>query len=205
MRRPSVSLLAAAAFVLATAVSSRADDLDLGATLDGIKTAVAERHYGRALADLQVVLTEVSRLRADGLKTRLPAAPQGWTAEDAEAQDMSALAAMGGGTIVRRRYVKGEANVTLELMVGGGLWYAPLQAMLSNPMFAGAGMKQVTVKGRRGLLELDAADKRATLQLLLNVPNAVLKVEGQGVTRDDVEKTFGGAFDFDAAEKAAAD
>jgi hypothetical protein len=207
MRRPRLAFpLVAAALLAGLAVVSRADDIDVPATLDGIKTAIAEKRYGRAQTDLQVVLAEVARLRADVLKARLPAAPEGWTADDAEVQDAAALAALGAGTIVRRRYEKGDAHVTVELMVGAAMWATPLQTMLSNPAFLGGGMKQVTVKGRRGLLELRADDKRATLQLLLNnVLNGVLKIEGEGVTREDVEKTFGNAFDFDAAEKAAND
>ncbi|MBL9088129.1 MAG: hypothetical protein JNM10_13400 [Planctomycetia bacterium] len=188
------------------ATRSRADDLDLPATLDGIKTALAEKRYGRAQGDLQLVLAEVARLRTEVLKARLPAAPEGWKAEEAEGQDAAALAALGGGTVVRRPYTKGEARVTVELMVGASMWSAPLQTLLSNPAFLGAGLKPVTVKGRRGLLELRPDDKRATLQLLLNnVANGVLRIDGEGVTRDDVEKTFGNAFDFDAAEKAAAE
>ena len=38
-----------------------------------------------------------------------------------------------------------------------------------------------------------------------HVANGIVKLEGEGVTRDDVEKTFGNAFDFEAAEKAASD
>lgn len=210
MRRTRLAapLLAAALFagLVGPAVLSRADDVDLPGTLDGVKTAIAEKHYGRALTDLQVVLSEVARLRTDVLKLRLPAAPEGWTAGEAEGQDAAALAALGGGTVVRRRYEKGDARVTVELMVGASMWAAPLQTLLSNPAFVGAGMKVVTVKGHRGLLEVRPDDKRATLTLLLNnVANGVVKLEGDGVTREDVEKTFGNAFDFEGAEKAAAD
>lgn len=210
MRRPRLAavLVAAAALValVGPVVRSRADDVDLPGTLDGIKAAIAGKHYGRAQSDLQVVLAEVARLRTDALKERLPAAPEGWTAGEAEGQEAAALAVLGGGTVVRRRYEKGDARVTLELMVGSSMWAAPLQTLLTNPAFLPSGMKQVTVKGRRGLLEVRADEKRATLQLLLNnVLNGVLKIEGDGVTREDVEKTFGGAFDFEAAEKMAAD
>ena len=48
----------------------------------------------------------------------------------------------------------GDARVTVELMVGASMWAAPLQTLLSNPAFVGAGMKVVTVKGHRGLLDL---------------------------------------------------
>ncbi|MFO0933795.1 MAG: hypothetical protein U1E39_13980 [Planctomycetota bacterium] len=210
MRAPRLAapLLAAAVLVglVGPAVLTRADDVDLPSTLDGVKTAIAEKHYGRALTDLQVVMAEVARLRTDVLKARLPAAPEGWTAGEAEGQDAAALAAIGGGTVVRRRYEKGDARVTVELMVGGSMWAAPLQTILSNPAFVGGGMKVVTVKGHRGLLEVRAEEKRATLSLLLNnVLNGVLKIEGDGVTREDVEKTFGNAFDYEAAEKVAAD
>ncbi|MCC7138912.1 MAG: hypothetical protein IT460_10865 [Planctomycetes bacterium] len=205
MRAPRVLLASVVAFAVGTAATLFAEDVDLKATLAGIQTAVAEKHYGRALADLQTVLAEVSRLRADTLKRVLPAAPEGWTAGEPEAQDAAAMAAVVGATIVRRGYERGEARVTAELIVGGGMWFAPLQALLANPAFLPPQLKAVTVKGRRGVLEHDAEAKHGTLQLLLSVPNALLRLEGDGVTREDLESTFVGAFDLDKVEKAAQD
>jgi hypothetical protein len=201
----SLALVLAGAFVAGASTSSTAEDLDLGKTLDAVKVAIAEKHYGRASTDLQAVLAEVARLRADNLKTVFPAAPAGWTAEEATATDAVVLAAMGGGVTVRREYRKDDGpSVSIEMFVGGP-WIASLSAMLSNPMFAGAGVKIVTVKGRRGMLEFNAENKRGTLQILLNGSTAVVKFEGSDVSRDDLEKAFAGAFDYDAAEKAAQD
>jgi hypothetical protein len=185
-------------------VCPRADDVDLPATLDGVKTAIAEKHYGRALTDLQVV---PGGRAAAHRRARCAYRPRPRAGRPARSRARRhGLAALGGGTVVRRRYEKGDARVTVELMVGASMWAAPLQTLLSNPAFVGAGMKVVTVKGHRGLLELRAEEKRATLTLLLNnVANGIVKLEGEGVTRDDVEKTFGNAFDFEAAEKAASD
>ena len=95
--------------------------------------------------------------------------------------------------------------MTAELVVGGGMWFAPLQALLSNPTFLGPSMKAVTVKGRRGVLEHDAEAKRGTLQVLLGSPNTLLRLEGDGVTREDLEATFVGAFDLDKVERTAQD
>jgi hypothetical protein len=198
----SLALVVAGALVAGATTSSTAEDVDLGKTLDGVKTAIAEKRYGQAVTDLQVVMAEVVRLRAEGLKALLPPAPAGWTAEEATSTDAAAFA-MQLGMVVRREYRKADGpSVSIEVTIGAP-WVAMLQTQLSNPMLAGAGMKVVTVKGRRGLLEHDAAEKRGTLQVLLQAGGSVVKFEGRDVSRDDLEKTFAGAFDFDAAEKAA--
>jgi hypothetical protein len=186
--------------LVGAAGSLLAEDIDLGATIDSAKANVQAKKYGHALTDLQTAIAEVTRLRAETLKSLFPDAPAGWTAAEAEAQENNGFAAMLTGTIVRRAYTKGDSRLTIELTVGSPA-YGMMQQMLSNPMYAAAGMKQITVKGHRGTLELNAENKHATLNVLLNSAGAILKFEGDGIVRDDAEKTFGGAFDFEKAEK----
>ena len=60
----------------------------------------------------------------------------------------------------------------------------------------------MTVKGRRALLEYDAAEKRGTLQMMLGGSASLLKIEGSGLSKADLVDVLAGAVDLDAMEKA---
>ena len=110
LRRPVLiaSLLAAA---LATGVGALvAEDIDPAAVLDSVKASYEAKKYGKALSDLQLVLAEIGRLRMEALKVKLPGAPSGWTAEEAEGQSGGGIAFLTMGTNVKRRYTKGEQS-----------------------------------------------------------------------------------------------
>jgi hypothetical protein len=93
-------------------------------------------------------------------------------------------------------------NATMELMADAGPMLAGLQMVLSNPALVSGNNRVVTVKGRRALLEYEADAKRGTLQILLNAPGALLKVEGNGVQKADLTDVLAGGADLDAIEKA---
>ena len=128
-------LVAGTLSLLALGVASArlfAEDLDLAKLLDGAKAACAEKRYGQALQDLQLVVGEVGRLRMEGLKALLPAAPAGWTAEAAEGTANAAM--LGMGTTVRRSYRKGDGvTASMELVADASILLSGLQMMLANP------------------------------------------------------------------------
>ena len=192
-------LLAFAGLALLSSAPLLAEDLDPASLFDSAKTAYGEKKYGKALQDLNLLVKELGRLRMESLKTTLPAAPAGWTAEDVEG-DASAmgLAVFGGGISVKRTYRKGdETQVTVTLTADSPM-VAGFAAMFQ---FAPQG-QVVTVKGRRALLEVDKDDKSADLKLLLNGNTSLLQVEGRSVTREDVGTLFANALDLDGMEKA---
>ncbi len=201
-RRWIAPVVVAAAFA-GGALTLFAEDLDLPKLLDSVKSNVQEKRYGKALADLQLVVGEVGRLRMESLKGVLPKPPEGWTAGEPEGEVGGALAMMGGGTQVKRQYHKGEdVSVDVELIADAGPWLAALQAMLTNPYAVQGNNQVVTVKQRRALLEYDKNEKSGTLQIMLNSPNSLLKLQGHGVAKADLVDVLGGAVDFDALEKA---
>jgi hypothetical protein len=180
-----------------------AEDLDVGQLLDGAKAAVGEKKYGKALQDLQMAIGEIGRLRTEVLKGVMPPAPKDWTAEAAEGQNNGGLVLFGVGSTVRRAYKKSdEVGGSMELMADAGPLMAGLQMVLSNPALVSGNNRVVTVKGRRALLEYDADGKHGTLQIVLNAPGALLKVEGNGVSKADLVDVLAGAADLDAMEKA---
>jgi hypothetical protein len=198
IRRTLLLLLSLA--VLSTGVSF-AGDLDVGALFDGAKAAYGEKRYGKSLADLRLLVSEVGRARAAQLLAALPAAPAGWTAEPVVEDDSAPFAFITLGLAVQRRYAKGDARVKVELVADSPL-LATFSRVLTNPAFLAPNQKVVEVKGRKALLETDDEAKRAVLRLLLQGDATMLSVEGEGVAKADVSETFANALDLDRLEKA---
>ncbi len=206
-RRPVLLAGFAGALLLTGAVSLFAEDLDVPKLFDTAKASFAEKHYGKCWSDLQLIIAEVSRFRAESLKTALPPAPAGWTAEEAEAENTAGWAWVAGGTQVKRTYKKGEetsaevqlvADAPAALMMG-------INMFLSNPAFLPQGSKIVMVKGHRAVLEFKKEEKSGKLQIVLNAPNAFLSIEGRGLSSaGDLSDAIAGALDLDAIEKAIA-
>jgi hypothetical protein len=180
----------------------RAEDVDPVALCDSAKAAFQAKKYGKAVSDLQLALTEVARLRMEALKTKLPGAPAGWTAQDAEGEMAAGWAWLGAGTSVKRRYEKGEANMSLEVWADAGMITSSFQMMLSNPMFVQPPSKIVTVKGRRAILEFRKDGNNGSLTIVLATPGAMVKLEGHGIAAADLTDVFGAHVDLDALEKA---
>ena len=197
-RRPLLALSAVLAVLLAGA--ALAEDLDVNALLDSAKASVGAKHYGKALGDLNLALGEVARLRMEAVKAAVPGAPEGWKAQEIEGQTGMGMLGMGvTATTLKRQYSKGDdTSVELELLADSPL-VASFQMLFQ---FTPPGSQVVMVKGRKAVLELNKEQKSGTLTVLLNAPNSVVKLTGRDVTKADLVDTFGGAFDYDAIEKA---
>jgi hypothetical protein len=194
--------LVAVAALGAAAGRLLAEDLDVPALLDGVKSAVKEKRYGKAISDLQLVVAEVGRLRGEALKATLPPAPKDWTAGEAEIETGGALAMFGGGSIVKRSYTKGDASAEVQIIADAGPLLAGVQMLLSNPALVQGNNRIITVKGRRALLEWDDEDKRGELTILPGSASSMVKVEVRQATKADLTDVFGGALDLDGIEKA---
>jgi hypothetical protein len=174
-----------------------AEDLDPDALFESAKTAYGEKKYGKALADLRLLVGEVGRRRVLALQDLLPAAPAGYTAGEVESGDLAGIA-MGMGTTLKRRYTKGDAEISVDLSVDSPMIAGFAMAM--NPMFAqAAGHTIVRVKGRQAMIEGKPGEGSATLRLLLASNTALLQVTGPA--RADVE-SLASATDLDRLEKA---
>lgn len=209
MRRSRLVLLAALlapCLCVAGALRLRAEDLDVPGLFDSAKASFGEKRYGKCWSDLQLVMAEVARFRAEALKEVMPKAPAGWTAEDAQAGSAGGWAWVSMGTQVTRRYSKGESSsVEVQLTADApAMLLTGLNMFLTNPAMVPAGSKIVMIKGRRGLLEYDKEGKSGNLQVLLNAPNAFLRIEGSDIAVGDIAEAFPAAIDLDALEKAIA-
>ena len=194
--RVAAFLLLFASVIAAGPGRGVAEDLDPNALFDSAKASYGQKKYGKAMGDLRLLMGEVARRRGDDLKTRLPDAPAGWTAGEAESE---VLAFFSSGIVVRRAYTKEGSNVRLELVAD-----SPIAASFAS-VFAMAqmtGQPIVKVKGRQAILEHDAQNRNGSVKLVLASNTALLSLEGDGVSKQDLVDGFGNALDLDGLERA---
>lgn len=191
---PVLALLAGAARLFA-------EDLDPAKLFDSAKRHHAEKHYGRCLADLQVLVGEIGRLRVEAIKGLFPDAPSGFSAEDAEGATAGGLALLGAGTQVKRTYRRDESSLEATIWADAGLALQGFQMLLQNPALLGDGRQMVTVKGRKALLEYDKEAKRGTLTVVLGGVGGMVQLTGAEFAKDELVDKLGAAFDYDRIEK----
>ena len=186
--------LAALLLIGCCAQDARADDVT-----DQINEALKayQNHDAQtALAALDAAASLLRQARAESFKALLPAAPSGWTADDAEATSVGP-AMLGGGMTASRKYHNGDQQVDLQIMADSPMLQG-MAALLGSPFAAVGGMKTVVVAGRRLSY---APDENSYMTLVGN--KVIVKVEGNKGVPDAALKSFIGAIDFTAIEKLA--
>lgn len=184
----------AAWLVVVSLASARADDVT-----DQINEALKayQNHDPQtAIAALDAAANLLRQARVENLKTLLPAVPPGWTADDAEGSAVGA-AMLGGGTTASRTYHNDAQQVEVQIMADLPMLQG-MAALLNSPLAAVGGLKTVVVNGRRmSYTENDNS------YMTLVADKVIVKVEGNKETPEPTLKSFIGAIDFAAIEKAA--
>ena len=186
--------IAAMVLAVALATSARADDVT-----DQINEALKayQNHDPQtAISALDAAANLLRQARADTLKTLLPAVPPGWTADDAEGSAVGA-AMLGGGTTASRTYHNGAQQVEVQIMADSPMLQG-MAALLNSPLAAIGGLKTVVVNGRR----MSYTDNDNSYMTLV-ADKVSVKVDGTKETPEPTLKSFLGAIDFAAIEKAA--
>ncbi|TNE63776.1 MAG: hypothetical protein EP336_16840 [Rhodobacteraceae bacterium] len=143
----TTKLLAGTALALSLGTAAMADEVS--DTLNSALKAYEEGDVTYALEELDYAKQLMQEMKTGELSTFLPAAPEGWTAED-DADTTAGFAMMGGGTAAAKRYFKetGE-EFTITIVVDSPM-IGMMGGMIQN---AGAmGMKTVRV-GREKFLD----------------------------------------------------
>ena len=171
---------------------ARADEIT-----DQISEATAayqKKDLATALAALDAAANLLRQARGDLFKTALPRPLPGWTAEDAEV-NVAAAAVMGGGITASRKYQKGDDQVTVELMADGPI-VASMAALLSSPVLAMGGARQVVISGRRMAY---MKDDNAYLSMVAD--RVLVKIGANRGVPDEALRAYVAATDFAAIDK----
>lgn len=194
MIKPTSVLMA---LLVASPVSvAQADDV-----LDAIKAATEAYESGdqsTAIASLNEAIQWIQQSKAQQLAASLPAALEGWTAEEAES-NAGGGAMFGGGITASRHYVKDDAWIAISIVTDSPLLKGML-AMFSNPMFASAsGGKMEKIGGQKVISTFKDSEKSGQYQIVVD-NRYLITLEGSGVMKADME-TYTEAIDFDALSK----
>ncbi len=185
MRLTSMAAILAASLTLAGPVL--ADEIE-----DSIKealTAYENKDFSAAKHALDYASQLIAQKNAEGLGAVLPQPLDGWSAEDVETQDASAV--MFGGIRAARNYEKGDERVELQIL-GDSPMLSTWMPMIANPAMAAAMGKMAKVGKYRAIQTKDG-------QLILVVANRFLvMVEGSASMKDKVD--YASAIDFEKLE-----
>jgi hypothetical protein len=145
------SRLTALALCLCLPLSLTADEVE-----DSINEALKLYKEGKlteAAASLQVATTAINEKKGGSIANALPAAIGEW--KGGEVSNSNALAILGGGSTVERKYDKGEQSATITIIADSPM-IGQLMGLMANPAIAGlAGMKMKKVGGNTVTLQKD--------------------------------------------------
>ena len=185
-------------FVLSALVSisvvASADEVS--DAIAGAQSAYGSGDYKEASTQLQTALVGVNQKLIDLLIERMPAAPPGWTAEDPEGLDSSALG-MGffASLVVERTYTPPSGSAIDLTIAANSPLLATFRMFISNPMLAQmggqSGMKKVSVCGYEAIEQFE---DDAAMHILAG--NATLiSIEGESPADADDIRTLANATD----------
>lgn len=171
------------------------------------KAAYGEKKYGRTLSELSLLVGAISKLRVEQIKTVLPAAPEGWKAEDPSGDTTGAMVGFAG-LAVRRGYSKSggseeQPRVDLEL-VSDSPMIGMVAPMFGNPAMVASqeGMSVINLKGnKRAILEWHKDTKGGNLKVLLGNSNCLLTITASNCAKTDLSDVFAKALDIEKIDK----
>ncbi len=144
-----IAVIGLTALVFAATIAQADDVTDAIRSAEG---AYGSGDYKEASTQLQTALVGVNQKLIDMIVEYLPSAPSGWTAEDSEGLDASAMGAGFFATLVVSRDYTSPNGSNIEVMIAAN---SPLLAtfhmFISNPMMAAmagqSGMKKTSACG----------------------------------------------------------
>lgn len=190
--RSGLAALTIAALVAAAPIMARADEVT--DQIAEAQAAYQKKDLVTAIAALEAAASLMRQDRADAWKALLPAAPAGWTADEAESSAAGA-SLFGGGTGVTRKYRKGDADVEISILAESPLVQA-MSAVIGNPMVAAAAGRVVVIGGRRFTF---MTSDNAFVTLVAD--KVLVRVQGSSGMTDAALRPFVAALDFTAIEK----
>lgn len=194
--------LAAAAGL--AAANARADDISEG--LQRARELYEQGDVAGALTETNFALNALQQKRSAAYLALFPAAPSGWTLEDAGDDDGgSALAArmMGGGVMVQREYTQdgGEGAIKATIMVENPMIQA-LGAMVNNPAMLGRSAKRVRIGSDNAVLQQESGTNDAEMTLVRGT--VAVKLEGSDLKSPDILTDLMKRFDLNKLQNPQA-
>lgn len=183
---------ALAAIALSLASSSLYADEVTDAVDEGL-SAYKSGDLSTASSQLDYASGLIRQQKAESIKVVFPNALSGWEASEVESESSGGM--MGAGISANREYYKGDADVSIELVMDSPMLQS-MMGMINNPsMITMNGGKLVKVQGQKAIYNGDK-DYPELIMIIDNNAMFTLKANG-GATLDDL-KAYGEALDLEA-------
>jgi hypothetical protein len=175
MMKILLSLALALSIVVGAVGASSADGVT--DAIGRANSAYSSGDYKDASTELQTALVGVNQKLIDLLVAKFPAAPSGWTAEEPEGIDASAVGAGFFATLVvsRTYYPPNSSSIDVSISANSPMLFA-LRAFIANPMLASmtgqTAMKKVEACGYDAVETVD--NETGSYELLVLAGNATL-------------------------------
>ncbi len=177
--RPASILAATILASLGIQASAWADDFT--DQLDRARSAYGNHDLRGAQKSLDNAENLLRQQRLTQWKAVLPDALDGWKAEDIEGT-AAAMAMLGGGVSISRRYRKDSSSVTIELIAD-----SPIVTSVAGmfKMFAAMGAETFMVGNQNAVYRKDDHSVTAIV-----ADKALVTVKGQNASEDDLKAYF---------------
>ncbi|MCH9741363.1 MAG: hypothetical protein K0U38_11085 [Epsilonproteobacteria bacterium] len=160
-------------------------------TMKEAMEAYEKGDYVQVKDDLTYVLELLKQKKGDSLKTLLPAALDGWKAEDATSETAGS-GMLGGGTNISRIYKKDKSKITISVVTDSPLMQS-IGMMISNPMFSSGG-KLKRINREKAMIKYNEKQKSGEISLVLD-KRYMITVKGREVTEEELVE-YTKAIDF---------
>lgn len=165
--------------------------------LDTAKSAYEAGKYSEAIQALDYAGSLVRQKKGEAVVKLLPAAPSGWTAEEAESESTSG-SVMGGIVGAKRVYrrASGEGRVSIQIQSDSPLLQT-YGMMFANPMLmTSSGAKLETIKGQKCAVTFKAGSKNGDVKAVVD-NRYMITIDGDDLTREELV-SFAKAIDYSA-------
>lgn len=192
---------AAAMFVAAIAPAAQADEVS--ETISAAQEFYEAGELADAVRELQFAVGQISKQLGQAYMETLPAAPDGWTADDPES---GAGLAFGGGQMITREYreASGRGRMEAQLIVDSPMMQA-MAMMFANPAMASQmGYERVRVPGRREEAMLKWEPNESSGEIVMVIAGRILiRIDGSGLAAPDALKSIIKSWDIKALKSIA--
>ncbi len=157
---------------------------DVTDTIENALDAYKHGEYSTAAEDLSYAMELIKQKKGESLKDYFPKPLSGWKAEDATSQTAGS-GMMGGGTVVNRRYKKGNSEIAINMVTDSPMMQG-FAMMMGNPMFATSdGGKMIRIKRQKAMLKYDKRDQSGEISMM--VANRIMvTIAGEGISEDEL-------------------
>lgn len=178
-----ITILLVAVTLVATAVTAAVAD-DVTDSVNEALQFYKDGKFTEAVTSLNYASQLIQQKKGAALEAVMPAALDGWTAEETSSQAGGA-AMFGGGVTAERRYTKESSSVKIQIVTDSALLQTVVM-MMSNPMFATSdGGKMETIGGQKALVKMNQANKSGEIQIVV-ANRFLVTLEGQEISKDDL-------------------